>query len=181
MRQARSVGSMVGNPFPRSMTVSANIIVSIRQPDDLTSGRIGRRTPSHPAVTSTHLVLIPSYNTGARLFPTVATIRTQGMAGLGCHRWQYRRDRPGTCPHGHERPGSACLRSAAQSGQRRRDSAWATTGPCAWLHACRDRGCGRSAFRRSYRDARRTVARTSARQWCLACQCSTRARPPNVF
>ena len=32
------------------------------------------RTPSHPAVISTHLVLIPSYNTGARLFPTVATI-----------------------------------------------------------------------------------------------------------
>jgi glycosyltransferase involved in cell wall biosynthesis len=33
------------------------------------------RTPSHPAVITTHLVLIPSYNTGARLFSTVATIR----------------------------------------------------------------------------------------------------------
>jgi glycosyltransferase involved in cell wall biosynthesis len=32
-------------------------------------------TPNHPAVINTHLVLIPSYNTGARLFPTVATIR----------------------------------------------------------------------------------------------------------
>ena len=36
------------------------------------------RTPSHPAVINTHLVLIPSYNTGARLFPTVATIRSKG-------------------------------------------------------------------------------------------------------
>ncbi len=35
------------------------------------------RTPSYPEVTTTHLVLIPSYNTGARLFPTVATIRTK--------------------------------------------------------------------------------------------------------
>ena len=31
----------------------------------------------HPAVTTTHLVLVPSYNTGARLFPTVAAIRRQ--------------------------------------------------------------------------------------------------------
>ena len=30
-----------------------------------------------PAVTTSHLVLIPSYNTGARLFPTVAAIRRQ--------------------------------------------------------------------------------------------------------
>jgi len=35
------------------------------------------RAPSHPAVTTTHLVLIPSYNTGVRLFPTVATIRSK--------------------------------------------------------------------------------------------------------
>ena len=35
------------------------------------------RTPSHPAVINTHLVLIPSYNTGARLFPTAATIRSK--------------------------------------------------------------------------------------------------------
>ena len=37
-----------------------------------------RSTPrGHPAVTTTHLVLVPSYNTGARLFPTVAAIRRQ--------------------------------------------------------------------------------------------------------
>jgi glycosyltransferase involved in cell wall biosynthesis len=35
------------------------------------------RTPNHPAVLNTHLVLIPSYNTGARLFPTVAAIRSK--------------------------------------------------------------------------------------------------------
>ena len=35
------------------------------------------RTPSCPEVTTTHLVLIPSYNTGTRLFPTVATIRSK--------------------------------------------------------------------------------------------------------
>ena len=35
-----------------------------------------RSTPScNPAVTTSHLVLVPSYNTGARLFPTVAAIR----------------------------------------------------------------------------------------------------------
>jgi glycosyltransferase involved in cell wall biosynthesis len=35
------------------------------------------RTSSHRVVINTHLVLIPSYNTGARLFPTVATIRSK--------------------------------------------------------------------------------------------------------
>ena len=36
------------------------------------------RSPrGRPAVKTTHLVLVPSYNTGARLFPTVAAIRRQ--------------------------------------------------------------------------------------------------------
>jgi cellulose synthase/poly-beta-1,6-N-acetylglucosamine synthase-like glycosyltransferase len=35
------------------------------------------RSQRHLEATTTHLVLIPSYNTGARLFPTVATIRRQ--------------------------------------------------------------------------------------------------------
>jgi glycosyltransferase involved in cell wall biosynthesis len=44
---------------------------------------LGSLTTSLPAdqpytpVTTTHLVLIPSYNTGTRLFPTVATIRSK--------------------------------------------------------------------------------------------------------
>jgi glycosyltransferase involved in cell wall biosynthesis len=58
---------MVGSPFPRSMN----------------RVHLGSLTTSLPAdqpytpVTTAHLLLIPSYNTGTRLFPTVATIRSK--------------------------------------------------------------------------------------------------------
>jgi glycosyltransferase involved in cell wall biosynthesis len=62
---------MVGNAFPRSMNF-------VRSSNPATAILEDRPTPrGHPAVTTTHLVLIPSYNTGARLFPTVAAIRRQ--------------------------------------------------------------------------------------------------------
>ena len=62
---------MVGNAFTRSMNFghSSNPATAFLQDRSTARG--------HPAVTSTHLVLVPSYNTGARLFPTVAAIRRQ--------------------------------------------------------------------------------------------------------
>ena len=50
----------------------------VRSANRMASVLEGRSLPcGHPAVTTAHLVLIPSYNTGARLFPTVAAIRQQ--------------------------------------------------------------------------------------------------------
>ena len=66
--------------------------------------------------TTRHAVLIPSYNTGARLFDTVAIIRRIGLAGLGCHRWQHRRHRRRLAPHRRQRSricASACCRETA--------------------------------------------------------------------
>ena len=90
------VGSMVGNAFPRSM----NFVRSSNPATAISGGSVNTARPprrhDHPLGAGTQLQYRRETISHCRGHPST------GMAGLGGHRRQHRRDRRETCLHGHE-------------------------------------------------------------------------------
>ena len=95
---------------------------------------------------ATHLVLIPSYNTGADWSTTRCAPRARLVAGLGGRRRQHRRHRRRAARAGRRRPGPARRRAGAQPRQGRGGAARARARrSAAGLHARADDGLRRPA------------------------------------